>query len=33
MRQGSSGGEQSLLTVTAEHKGSEWGVTKYDAMY
>jgi hypothetical protein len=32
-RQGNAGSEQSLLTVTAEHKGTEWAVTKYDAMY
>lgn len=32
-RQGSSDTEQSLLTVTTEHKGTDWVVTKYDAMY
>ena len=32
-RQGSSAGEENLLTVTTEHKGAEWVVTKYDAMY
>ena len=32
-RQGSAGAEQSLLTVTTEHKGADWVVTKYDAMY
>jgi hypothetical protein len=32
-RQGGPGSDQSLLTVTTEHKGAEWVVTKYDAMY
>jgi len=32
-RQAASGTERSLLTVTAEHKGAEWLVTKYDSMY
>ena len=32
-RQGGPGSDQSLLTLTTEHKGAEWVVTKYDAMY
>jgi hypothetical protein len=32
-RQGASGTDQDLFTVTTEHKGAEWVVTKYDAMY
>jgi hypothetical protein len=30
---GQSGADQDLLTITAEHRDSEWVVTKYDAMY
>jgi hypothetical protein len=30
---GLSGTYQELFTVTAEHKGGEWVITKYDAMY
>jgi hypothetical protein len=30
---GQAGTYQELLTVTAEHKGGDWVVTKYDAMY
>src|SRR5579885_2048473 len=33
-RQSSSGGtDQDLFTVTTEHQGADWVVTKYDAMY
>ncbi len=33
-RQSQSGGtDQDLFTVTTEHQGAEWVVTKYDAMY
>jgi hypothetical protein len=28
-----SGTDQDLFTVTTEHKGGDWVVTKYDAMY
>ena len=30
---GQPGTDQELFTVTTEHKGGEWIVTKYDAMY
>jgi hypothetical protein len=33
-RQSANGGtDQDLFTVTTEHKGADWLVTKYDAMY
>jgi hypothetical protein len=33
-RQASAGQtDQELFTITTEHKGSDWVVTKYDAMY
>jgi hypothetical protein len=30
---GQPGTDQELFTVTTEHKGGDWVVTKYDAMY